>query len=133
VVAGGHRRVELLRAKARRGRQDHQVHVRVHHARVSVHADEAALGRHVHTVRMFLRDALKASAEPVLEGVGHGGEPGVRAGVERLDRGAGAASAAADQADPYGPRPAGVRPGLQSGGQRRHRCGGHRTAQELSA
>ena len=46
-----------------------------------------------------LLELSRAVVEPVLEGVGHGDELGVRVGRERLLRRAGASAAAADQAD----------------------------------
>ena len=47
VFARGHRRLEVLRAKTRRRRQQHHIHTRGNHFLVSVQPHEAALGRYL--------------------------------------------------------------------------------------
>ena len=58
VFACGHRRLEVLRAKTRRRRQQHHVHTRGDHFLVSVQPQEAALGGNLDSgfTRHGLRD-----------------------------------------------------------------------------
>ncbi len=83
----------------RRRRQDHDVNVGAKQFLERVETDEAAIGRDGQPVGRGLLQLLQAFLEPVGKGVGHGRELDVRVGRESVGHRAGAASAAADQAD----------------------------------
>ena len=108
--------LEVLGPEARRRRVDDDVDAGVDDLPVRVEADVLVLGRHLEALAVLERSVLSlfgearvAVLQPVLERVGHGDEldrPGSR---ERLRRGARAAAAAADQADPQRRVAAGLR------------------------
>ena len=92
-----------MRAELRRRAEQHHVDAAVDQLLVGVEADEPVLGRRRRPSTPTFSSCLQVARlllEPVLEGVGHGDELDVRVGGERLGGRAGAAAAAADQADP---------------------------------
>ena len=94
----------------RRGQDDH-IHL-VDHVLVGVEPRVLSILGHVHPRGRFRRppalEGRQALVETIRKGIGHGDEPGVLVGIERLFGRACAAAAAADQTDPQGVAPRGM-------------------------
>ena len=92
---------EMGCAEGQRRGQDHDVAglEAVHRVFVRIEANELAVGGHVHRLGdvAVVLHRFEAGVEPILEGVGHGDElDGAALGIDGVEDGAGAASAAAD-------------------------------------
>src|SRR6185312_9260754 len=101
VFAGLDGGPEVNRPEAGRRAQQHDIDAAAEQLLVAVEAVEAAFRRHI-DLGCDVLDVLqfgKASFEAIHEGVAHGDEFDVGVGAEGLLGGAGAAAAAADQAD----------------------------------
>ena len=100
VLARSDRRLEMRGAETRRGGENDVVRVGREHPPIGVEADELPLLRHVHLCRVFLADLHQGGGQAIGEGVAHRDELHALGAVERIQHRAGAAAAAADQADP---------------------------------
>jgi hypothetical protein len=122
MLARVDRRLEVDRPEAGRGGQDDQVDVFLgEQLVVAAKAGELALPD-LNPPREVLGvvELPKAVLDAVGEQIGQGDDAGARVGFQRVEGGAGAASAAADHADPHGIRPAAG----PSGSERGHHHGG---------
>ena len=99
VFAGLDGRVELFGAEAWRRGEDDDVDVGFHHFPVGIEAGEAILRIDLHFVGGLLAEEGEAGLDLVVEEVGHGGQFDVRIGLKGVGRGAGTASATADEAE----------------------------------
>ena len=131
VLAGLHRRIQVVRAEPRRGGEDDQVHVGGEQLLVGVQPDERAVRGQLHlldepavVLALLVGERLHRVLGPVLECVRDGDDLELRRlavdlllGVEDVLDGPHAATAAADEADLDGVAPA----GREQPGRRRHR------------
>ena len=91
--------LEVQRAKAWRGCQDHQVHAAVQHLFVCVQPDELAFLIHIDLALTPLGHRSQAAIQPIAENLAHGPELHVAVCRERLRCRACAAATTADEAD----------------------------------
>ena len=99
VLAGGHRRLDVSGAERRRRREDDVVDVGRQQLLVGVQADEAPVVGHGELVAEAAGENRPRLVEAILEGIGHRDDADAGRGVHHVAGRAGAAAAAADQAD----------------------------------
>ncbi len=126
VLARRDRRSEVIRPEARRRRQDHDVAVGREHAPVGVESAEAVRVGDGRPRRVELHQVRTALLEAIGEDVAERDDPHIRRSLERIVRGAGSATPAADHADGEGLLAAARGPRERGHDQRHGACRGAR-------